>query len=209
MRTTTCLPFIAAFVALASVVDVRAERADRNKPVTIEADQPGTMDLLKQVVVFNGNVVITQGTMTIRAARVEVRQAPDGMRTATAIGSSGEPARFQQKRDGVDEYIEGQADRLVYDGRADTVHLVGNAHMRRLRAGSVSDEITGTEITYDNTAELFNVRGGGTSTASNPGGRVRAVLTPPPSPAASAAPPAIASQPGASLRPSTVLGDKK
>jgi lipopolysaccharide export system protein LptA len=201
---------IAAILALASSVGVHAERADRNKPVTIEADQPGTMDLLKQVVVFNGNVVITQGTMTIRAARVEVRQAPDGTRTATAIRSSAEPARFRQKRDGVDEYIEGQADRIVYDGRSDKVHLVGNAQMRRLRGKAVSDEITGTEITYDNIAELFSVRGGGTSTSANPGGRVRAVLTPTPSPAASgAAPASAASQPGASLRPSTVLGDKQ
>jgi lipopolysaccharide export system protein LptA len=36
-------------------------------------DQPGTSDLLKQVVVFNGNVVVAQGTMAIRAGRVEVR----------------------------------------------------------------------------------------------------------------------------------------
>ena len=64
-----------------------AEKADRSKPMTVEADKPGTVDLQRQVVLFNGNVVIAQGTMVIRAERVEIRESPDGYRTATAIGT--------------------------------------------------------------------------------------------------------------------------
>jgi len=87
MRNPDTLPSLTACVALAlaAAAPAWADRADRNQPLTIEADRPGTIDLLKQVVVFNGNVVITQGTLTIRADRVEVRELPDGFRVATAV----------------------------------------------------------------------------------------------------------------------------
>ncbi len=170
---------------------VLAERADRSRPVTIEADKPGTLDLLKQVVVFNGNVVIAQGTMSIRAERVEVRERGDGFRTATATGTAGKPANFRQKREGVDEFIEGSAEKIEYDGRGDVVRFSGAAVVRRMRGGAVADEIAGNLIAYDNLAELFSVEGG--TPASN--GRVRVTLTPRGAAAASA--PAGSSAPAA------------
>ncbi len=155
----------------------RAEKADRSKPLTIEADQPSSVDLQRQVVIFNGNVVITQGTMVLRADRVELRERPDGYREAMAIGSAERPARFRQKRDGVDETVEGVAGRIEFDTRSDTVRLIGQAAVRRLRGDVVADEITGALITWDNTNELFKVTGG-QPTPDNPSGRVRAVLAP-------------------------------
>jgi lipopolysaccharide export system protein LptA len=183
---------LTALIALAAPL-AGAERGDRTKPLTVEADQPGRIDLANQVVVFNGNVVITKGTMVIRAARVEVRETPDGYHTAAATGSPGKPASFRQKRDGVDETIEGEADRLEYDGRADTIRFVDNASVRRLRGATVADELAGKLVTYDNATEVFSIAGGA-ATPANPGGRVRAVLTPrqlgptPPAPPASGVP---------------------
>ena len=179
MRNPGTLPSLTACVALAlaTAAPAWADRTDRSQPLTIEADRPGTIDLLKQVVVFNGNVVITQGTLTIRADRVEVRELPDGFRVATALGAAGQPATFRQRREGSDEHIEGAADRIEYDGRGDTLRFVGKAAMRRLRGGATADEITGGLITYDNTTEVFSVAGAASGEA---GGRVRAVLTPPP-----------------------------
>jgi lipopolysaccharide export system protein LptA len=74
-----------------------------------------------------------------------------------------------------------------------------------MRGNTVADEITGNLIVWDNSAELFSVTGGATS-AANPGGRVRAVLSPRVEPAASA-PPAKPGSAGA-LQPSRKLGDK-
>lgn len=165
-----------------------AERADRSKPMVIEAQKPGTVDLQRQTVVFAGNVVITQGTMVIRAERVELREMPDGHRVATAIGTEGAPASYRQKRDGVDETLEGRAARIEYDTRTETLRFVGTGVVRRLRGDTVADEITGNLITWDNLAQLFSVAGGA-PTAANPDGRVRAVLSPPPEIAASAPPP--------------------
>src|SRR6185295_8515098 len=105
----------AAVAALVAAPAVHAEKADRFKPLNVEADLPGKIDLLRQFVVFNGNVVVTKGTMTIRADRIEVRELPDGYHTAVAFGSPGKHATFRQKRDVPDEYIAGDAERLEYD----------------------------------------------------------------------------------------------
>lgn len=175
--------------------------------MVVEADRDGVMDLQRQVLVYSGNVVISQGSMTLRAERVELRTLPDGYRTASALGAAGKPAQWRQRRDGVDESVEGSAERIEFDGRADTLRFVGNGAVRRLRGGTVADEITGANILWDNTSEVFKVEGGATS-ATNPTGRVRAVLSP-----KADGPPATASAPAASpaapLAPSRALGEKR
>src|SRR5215212_7952778 len=128
-RTALALAF-AGLLAVAAPAS-RAEKADRFKPLNVEADLPGRIDLLKQHVVFNGNVVVTKGTMTIRAARIEVRETPDGYHTAIAFGTPGQHATFRQKRDVPDEYIAGDAERLEYDGKSDVIRFVNNASVRR------------------------------------------------------------------------------
>lgn len=156
-----------------------AEKADREKPMEVQADKSGTADLLNQVSRFEGHVLITQGTMTIKADRVEIRQTPDGFHQATAWGNASAPVSYRQKRDGVDEYVEGQAQRVEYDGRSEVLRFIGNAVVRRTQGTRTLDEITGTRITWNHAAEQFDVQGG-TPTASNPDGRVRAVLSPRP-----------------------------
>ncbi|KNZ34218.1 MAG: hypothetical protein AD742_02180 [Methylibium sp. NZG] len=155
-----------------------AERADRFQKLRVEADQQGKIDLVNNVVTFNGNVVVTRGTMVIRAARVELRETASGYHNAVAFGADGKPATFRQKRDGVDETIEGEAERLEYDGRADTVKFVNRASVRRLRGASVADEISGNVVSYDSTSEVFSVSGTPATSPTQPGGRVRAVLSP-------------------------------
>lgn len=201
----TARPSALAALALALLLGAApaaAERADRTKPMVVEADRPGTVDLQRQVVVFNGNVVITQGTMVLRADRIEMRETPDGYRAASAIGSAGKPATWRQKRDGVDETVEGSAERIEFDGRADTLRFIGSGAVRRLRGATVADEITGAVIVWDNLAEVFRVEGGQAS-ETNPGGRVRVILSPR---AEGAADPASAPPASAPLQPSRRIG---
>ena len=180
-----------------------AEKADRNKPLNVEADA-GRYDDLKQVGTFTGNVVVTKGTLSMRAAQIEVRQSPDGYQHGLATALPGQLASFRQKRDGVDETIQGEAERIEYDGKADTVRFINRATIRRYRGATLADETAGSLITYDNTREVFSVSGGESAvTPANPSGRVRATLTPRetvPEPAASA--PSSA----ATLRPSRAIG---
>ena len=170
--------FGALFLAVALVSSAHAERGDRLQKINIAADESGQIDLQNQVVVYTGNVVISRGTMVIRAARVEVRQLPSGYYTAVAFGAANKPATFRQKRDGVNEYIEGEAARLEYDGRADLVRFITDAQVRRLRGATPADEIAGNLITYDATTEKMTVSGGAKATPANPGGRVTATLSP-------------------------------
>ena len=139
-----------------------------------------------------------------------MRETPDGYHSAVALGAADKPATFRQKRDGVDEYIEGEAERLEYDGKTDTIRFVNNAAVRRLRGSVVADEIAGNLVSYDSISEVFSVSGGAAATPANPGGRVRAVLTPREGSAAAAEAAAqAASQPAAPLRLSPSLGGAK
>jgi len=164
-----------------------AEKTDRNKPMHIESDSMRYEDA-QQTTVFSGKVVATKGSIVIRGAKVEVRQDPEGNQYGTVTGTPKERAFFRQKRDGVDEFIEGEAETLIYNGKADTVRFETNAVMRRYRGSTLADEVTGAIIIYENSTEKFSVDGSATGAA---GGRVRAVITPKPesnSPATSKSP---------------------
>lgn len=190
-----------------------AERADRGRPMSLESEQPCIVNLAKQVNTCSGNVVLTQGTLVIRADKLELRETADGYRVASAIGSAAKPAQYREKRDGVDEYVEGTALRIEYDGRASTLRFEGQAQVRRLRDGTTADEIHGNLIVWDSNAEQFSVTGGAAS-PGNPGGRVRAILAPSPAAvasaqaasAAAAKPPASSPAPSPALRSTPKLG---
>jgi lipopolysaccharide export system protein LptA len=150
-----------------------AERADREKPINLEADKV-TVDDKKQTSTFEGSVVLTQGTLRITADRILVRQDKNGIQTATAYGK---PATFKQKRDGVDEYVEGFAEQAEYDGRTEKLELFHNAVLKRGQ-----DEVRGNYITYEVNSEFMQVFGNTpqTTSSSKPGGRVTAVIQPKP-----------------------------
>ena len=193
---------LAALLALP--MQAGAVRADRSPPPNVQA-AAGRYDDVKQVGTFSGNVVVTKGTIQIRAGRIEIRQTPEGYQAAVATAAPGKLSSFRQKREGVDETIEGEADRIEYDSRTDTVRFVGHAVVRRYRDGNVADETAGSLISYDNSAEVFIVSGGSAaSSPANPGGRVRAVLTP--RDAAASAPGAASAPP---LKASPALGERR
>ena len=101
-----------------------AERADRDKPMNIESDTL-RYDDAKQTSVFTGKVVLTKGTMLIRGAQMDIRQDNDGNQFGIVKAEPGKLAFFRQKRDTragePEEYMEGEAELINYDGKADTV----------------------------------------------------------------------------------------
>ena len=136
-------------VGLGGAPLAHAERADRDKPLNIEADNM-TYDDLKQVNIFTGHVVATKGTIVIKADRVEVKQDPQGYQYATGTMTGHGLAYFRQKRDGVDEYVDGTAERIDYDGKQDLTALTTNATVRRLQGlSTVMYQVHGSVITYD------------------------------------------------------------
>ena len=128
-----------------------AERADRNQPTLIVADHQ-TVDDLKQLSVFTGHVVLTKGTIRVTGERMEYREDPEGYQYAVVTAAADSLATFHQRRDpnrpGVEETIDGVAERIEYDNRADTVKLFTRAIVRRFENGVMRDEFTGDRITY-------------------------------------------------------------
>ncbi|TDN68433.1 lipopolysaccharide transport periplasmic protein LptA [Paraburkholderia sp. BL10I2N1] len=156
-----------------------AERADKDKPLNIEADNM-TYDDLKQVNIFTGHVVATKGTIVIKADRVEVHQDPQGYQYATGTSTGNNLAYFRQKREGVDEYVEGTAERIDYDGKQDLTTLTTRATVRRLQGlSTLMDEVHGSVITYDGQNDFYTAKAGkDVAGPGNPAGRVRAMLSP-------------------------------
>ena len=76
---------------------------------------------------------LTQGTLLISAASMMVRQDKEGFKYGIAWGKL---AYFRQKREGFDEYIEGCAERIEYDGAADKVQMFTRAHAARAGRGA-------------------------------------------------------------------------
>lgn len=153
-----------------------AERADRDQPTIIEADR-GVFDELKQVNVVSGKATLTRGTLRITGERMELRVRPDGYRSAVVTAAPDGLATFRQRRDptrpGVEEIIDGVAERIEWDEKTDSIRFVNRAVWRRLENGVVRDQISGQVISYDATTSTYRVEGGDAGD-----GRVRAVIAP-------------------------------
>ena len=128
------LPFSFLLACVVLVGAAHAEKADRNKPMNIEADAL-RYDDVKQTSVFTGKVVVTKGSIIIRGARLDVRQDTEGNQYGLVTAEPGKLAFFRQKRDtpagAADEFMEGEGEVIEYDGKADVVKLHRRAQMRR------------------------------------------------------------------------------
>jgi lipopolysaccharide export system protein LptA len=150
-RTLPSLPGCAlAFLALFGATGTLAEKADREKPIFYQGDSGGA-NLASKDGELAGNVVITQGTLTLRADRIVFHQNLDNSLSATAYGN---PVTIREKRDGVEEYYEGVAQRAVYDGQKRFLELFDRALLKKS-----GDEIRSNYITYDAAADVFKAEG--------------------------------------------------
>lgn len=166
-----------------------ADHADRDKPVHLEADQV-SIDDARQVSTFTGNVLMTQGTLSINGEQVIAVQGKQGFEHGMATG---QPAGFRQKREGLDEYVEGYGARIEYDAVSGIMNIYGQAHVKRGQ-----DDVRGEHITYNPRTEVFQVAGSSVLTPDK--GRVHVIIQPKAG-AASAAP---AGEP-LSIKPDTKL----
>jgi lipopolysaccharide export system protein LptA len=162
---------VACAAAVVVTAPAHADKSDREKPINFSADQPAEVDFERRVGTLRGNVVITQGTMTIRADRIDFKQNPDNSLSATAYGN---PVSFRQKKDGSDEYFEGFAQRAVYDGEKQTLELFDRALLKQ-----GSDEIRSNYVSYNSATGIFKAEGRPDAPGvEGPGDRVRGVFQP-------------------------------
>lgn len=179
---------LAAAIFLLVPLAASAEKADAFKKVDIDFDNVN-VDQVTQNYVATGNVVITRGTLILKADRAEVKEAPDGPRTFILTANPGKFATFRQKRDGgPDLWGEGQAQRIEYDERNDLVKLYSKAVIRQLEGKKVTQELASEFISYDNRNEKLLGLNDATGVDKPGNGRGRITLEPRRAPAAAAAP---------------------
>ena len=163
-----------------AVLPSQAEKADRDQPMQIEADSM-RHDETRQLTQFTGRVLATKGTLILGAARMDVQQDAQGRQVATLWAAPKERVFFRQKREGLNEFTEGEAEQVTYDNQADIITLTRRAEVRILRDTQVADRLTGHTIVFNNVTEIMTVDGSPRSTegVNSPGEqRVRATLTP-------------------------------
>ena len=165
MKSRTVLILIAAAFAQPAF----AERADRDKPLQVEANRI-SIDDAKKVQVLEGDVVLVKGTMVLRADKVVVTEDQYGFQKGVATGGKDGLARFRQKREGVEEYIDGEAERIEYNTNSEVAELFHRAWVR-----SGDDQVRGDYIWYDGISEKYLVTAGETKGSPT---RVRAIIQP-------------------------------
>lgn len=166
---------VAILIGLLFASMALAERADRDKPIHIEADRATVEDVQRKdanrVSIFTGNVKFTQGTLVIRAEKVILKEDVRGLSHATALGNL---VSFRQKRDGSDEYIEGWSRRAEFDNHTHKIELLREARLKR-----GEDEVQGDYISYNTDSEYFQVIGSKErGDETGPDSRVRVVIQP-------------------------------
>lgn len=141
---------------------VWALSSDVEKPVNIEADTV-MFNNEKGVADYQGNVIILQGSLEIRADKVNI-QAPD--HEIVSIVATGKPVKMQQTMDD-GQQVKGQGNTIRYQVKGKKIVLTGNA---KLEQGK--DVISNNHITYlPGSGEL---KAGGKKNS----GRVKAVFHP-------------------------------
>ena len=114
-------------------------------------------DDTRRMNVFEGNVVLTKGTIAVRADRIVVRQDAEGFQHTTATGK---PVRFRQRRirrtaRRKARWMDGEALRIEIDDRKQTIELFDNARVNR-----GGDEVAGNYIFVDQRSDFFSVSAG-------------------------------------------------
>jgi lipopolysaccharide export system protein LptA len=149
-----------------------AERADRDKPMHLEANRI-SIDDAKKIQILEGDVVITKGTLILKADRIVVTEDQYGFQKGTAFGGKGGLARFRQKREGRDDFMEGEAERIEYNSNSEVAELFHRAWVQ-----SGEDQIRGDYIWYDAVSEKYLVTAGDNRDPKAPPARVRAIIQP-------------------------------
>ncbi len=130
-------------------IDIQADRSEFN-------EKAGTQTL-------SGNVVISQGTMSIKAQSIEVTLKDNKL---SLIEGTGSPISFEQEND-QGELVRGQCDNIVYDAKNGQLTLIGNATLSEPKQNLSSDRIV-----FDSIKQTVVATGGQT-------GRVSITIQPP------------------------------
>jgi len=110
---------------------------DREQPLRVVADSAEHNEV-SGVTVYNGNVVITQGSMRIEADTVTLKGVDNHVDNMLAVGK---PARLQQQPKPEDSTMYARAQRIIYFVAEDRVQLIDKASIEQEDSVVNSDQI--------------------------------------------------------------------
>ena len=139
-----------------------AKTSDRDQPMALDADNTDcNLTDANSKCVFSGNVVITQGTLDIRAQRAEVQRRNGEIEQVILTGK--QATMKQQMDDGT--MMNARADRIVFEPNKDLLTLTGNFKIESPRGSN-----SGQKMVYN--LKTGNMQSGGDGT------RVKTVIQP-------------------------------
>lgn len=155
---------------LVNSLSVFALSTDTEQSINIEADK-AIIDDASGVATYEGNVVVTQGSIQISAQRVILNYSEK--QTLEKVVAEGEPAHFKQTPDGGKPDIHAKANRMEYFA---TTHLIQLLQGAELWQGK--DTFAGQRIKYDTQNGIIEADKG-----DNKEGRISVTIQPRPRPA--------------------------
>jgi lipopolysaccharide export system protein LptA len=125
---------------------------DRNQPIQLEASR-GQLDQKTGISVYEGNVVITQGSMRLTADTATIYVKDSSFQRMDAVGS---PANLRYKPAADKPEIQGTSKRVEYDVASAKVVMSGN-----VRVVQGQDVFTGDRVEYDLKDDVIRAKGAG------------------------------------------------
>ena len=122
------LTSLSAFL-LASSPTILAETPlpDEEQPVHISANSLDAQEK-KGISIYKGNVIVTQGSLTLKGDVITVMHPNSQLQT---VKSAGQPASFKRFSQTDQAWLKGKANLIEYDALNKTVLLVGDAQVEQ------------------------------------------------------------------------------
>lgn len=114
--------------------------SDKDAPVNIEADS-GEINQATGTTIYEGDVIITQGSMKLTANKVTIQYQNKKPHRLTATGY---PAHFEQKPDASKPLVKGKGNKIVYLIHSEELILTDNAELQQ-----GGDSFRSDRIVYD------------------------------------------------------------
>jgi lipopolysaccharide export system protein LptA len=113
------------------------------------------VDRKANTVIYEGNVILTQGTLRIESERLMILRSGNTLEKAIAEGHNGQPARYQQQVTAGKPITRAHGDRIDYFAARRQLTLTGNSQLEQ--DGNV---FSGEHIVYDMDKETIKADGG-------------------------------------------------
>ncbi len=152
-------------LALTSIA-INALETDFNKNIIIDAKKQ-KLDIKTNTLTFSGDVDVSQGSLRMKADRLEVIKAKDNSDSQDILIATGKPATYKQQLEN-GEVLTASAKNIEYKVSDRILTLSGNA-----KISQQGSEVSGDKIEYNLVEQKLIA-----SSAGQKGQKVRTVLTP-------------------------------